>query len=138
MTLPTVQHIQPALQYGLGKGYVPLVDWMQKYVADTHRPPNEHWDVSASTGNTDAFGKAIETLLNPGDTILLEHYVYQPILGKLRTIDANIVGVDFDNGGMVPASLDAHCTALAAAGKPAKVVYLIPHGQVRRPSSIAQ
>mgnify|MGYP001190357703 CR=1 FL=1 len=128
---PTLKHLQPALQYGLGRGYGPLVAWLQRYVAEVHRPPNATWEVCLSTGNTDAFGKSAETLLNPGDVVVLEHYVYQPILGKLNTIPATLVGVDSDEGGMVPVSLDAACARLAAAGTPARVVYIIPHGQVR-------
>lgn len=129
--LPTVEHLQPALQYGLGRGYEPLVAWMRSYIQATHRPPAPAWDVCASTGNTDAFAKTVEALLNPGDPILMEHYVYQPILGKLRTVHARPVGVDFDQGGMRADSLEAVCAQLAASGTPARALYLIPNGQVR-------
>ena len=134
-TLNTLPHLQPALQYGLGRGYVPLVEWMHAYVAETHAPPNSVWDTCASNGNTDAFAKTCESLLDPGDIVLLEHYVYQPIIGKLRTIEANLVGVDYDEGGMLPASLDATCARLTAAGTPPRVVSIITHGQVRGPAS---
>jgi aromatic amino acid aminotransferase I len=41
-----------------------------------HHPPYDDWDLMLSIGNTLAFEACVRTLLNKGDSILMEEYAY--------------------------------------------------------------
>ena len=53
-------------------GYVPLLNWIRAHVQEQHAPPKEGWDVCMCTGNADGFQRAWETLLDPGDSLLVD------------------------------------------------------------------
>ena len=53
-------------------GYIPLLEWIRTHVAEQHAPPYEGWDVCVCTGNADGFQRAWDTLLDPGDTLLVD------------------------------------------------------------------
>ena len=58
---------------GLGTiGYLPLLQWIRTHVQTQHAPPYDGWTCCVSTGNADGFQRAWETVLDPGDTLLVE------------------------------------------------------------------
>ena len=71
--------------------------------------------------------KAFEMFLNPGDRLLVEAPTYSGSLAFLRPSGANLVGIQTDEGGLVPADLDRILTNWNNGKKP-KVLYTIPNG----------
>jgi aromatic amino acid aminotransferase I / 2-aminoadipate transaminase len=49
-----------------------------------HSPPYEDWDVTLSIGNTLAFESCLRTLLNRGDSLIMEEYAYTSAVFSCR------------------------------------------------------
>ena len=67
-----------------------------------------------------------ESLLDPGDVVLVEDFVYSGTLGQLRRFHADIRGVDCDSEGMLPDALESAIVKAAGEGKKPKFIYTIP------------
>jgi 2-aminoadipate transaminase len=68
----------------------------------------------------------IDALVNPGDVVLTEDFVYSGTLGILRRFRADIRGVATDGEGMLPDALESAIVAAKAEGMPVKMIYTIP------------
>ncbi|MFW6194992.1 MAG: PLP-dependent aminotransferase family protein, partial [Chloroflexota bacterium] len=71
----------------------------------------------------------INALVDPGDTVLTEQYVYAGTLNQFYTAGANVVGVQLDEVGMIPEALEETLKDLADRGIKPKVLYTIPEFQ---------
>ena len=67
-----------------------------------------------------------QLIANPGDTLLVEEYVYTGTLGAMRSVTANIVGVPMDAQGMTPDGLEQTIQEQRRQGHPPKLIYVIP------------
>ena len=112
--------------YYYSPGYTPL----RQFVADKlARDRNIHItadDVVLGDGSGQPIHMIIETLVNPGDVVLTDDFVYSGTLGQLRRFGADIRGVDCDGDGMIPDVLDQTIATATAEGKKPKFIYLIP------------
>jgi len=73
-TYPT--DLSVTLQYAQGFGDVELRRWAKEHIQMVHRPPYDDWDLTLTIGNTMAFEVCLRTLLERGDSILMEEYAY--------------------------------------------------------------
>jgi len=69
------------------------------------------------------------SLVEPGDTVIMEHYVYSGTLAQFRKAGANVVGTPIDDDSIIPEDLEALIEKLTAEGKKPKVLYTIPEFQ---------
>lgn len=81
-------------------------------------------DVMIGNGSQQLLYLLSETLLDPGDIVLLEAPTYFVFLGILESLGATTIGLDTDSDGLVPESLDAVLIRLKSEGRLARVKFL--------------
>ena len=86
-------------------------------------------DVVLSVGSGQAIDMVIQTLTDPGDTVLMEEFVYTGTLNQAYQHGANVVGVKCDNRGIIPEELEATLKGFASQGVQIKFLYTIPTHQ---------
>ena len=108
------------------EGYPPL----REYVAEKLRrergigvSPDE---IVLADGSSQPLHMLIDALVNPGEVVLTEDFVYSGTLGILRRFRADIRGVECDGEGMLPDALESAIVAARAEGKAVKLIYTIP------------
>ena len=128
--LPTSQ---PALQYGTTAGFPPLRDMiLQRHceadgIESSEVPGLDR--VILTAGSNQLLHLVAEALLDPGDIVLCTAPTYFVYTGILQNVDARAVGVDVDDQGMVPESLEEHLRRLDETGELARVkaIYLVSY-----------
>lgn len=110
-----------ALQYGTTPGFAPLREQLlaRMLKADGLR----HEEVGLSTdqvvmtaGSNQLLHHVADTLLDPGDIVICAAPTYFVFLGVLANLGARSVGVEMDELGMIPESLEAALARLEKAG----------------------
>ncbi|WP_133646873.1 PLP-dependent aminotransferase family protein [Paraburkholderia flava] len=69
--------------------------------------------VLVTQGAQHALACVLRAVLRPGDTIFAEALSYPGILALARQLRLNLVGIEIDDEGLVPAALERACTLLA-------------------------
>jgi 2-aminoadipate transaminase len=108
------------------QGYPPLREYVASKLArdrDIHVSPD---DIVLADGSSQPIHMLAETLLNPGDVVLTEHFVYSGTLATLRRFGADVRGVACDDDGMLPDALQQAIDGAVAEGKTPKMIYTIP------------
>ena len=111
------------------QGYPPLREYVAAHLASTrdiHVAPDE---IYLTDGSGQPIHMVSEALLDPGDVVLTEDWVYSGTLATLRRFRADIRGVPCDNEGMLPDALDAAIRKAKAEAKSPKFIYTIPSFQ---------
>ncbi|KAL1526871.1 hypothetical protein AB1Y20_015562 [Prymnesium parvum] len=106
-----------------------LRDWLHRHVATLHRPPCAGWAVCLAAGSTSSLHILFSALADRGDCVLVEEHTFTAALDILASAGIRAVPVALDEHGLLPASLDAQCAALAAEGLSPRFLYTIPVGQ---------
>jgi 2-aminoadipate transaminase len=108
------------LSYGPTAGYGPL----RETIAAEMRQNGAACDASSilvTNGSQQALELAFRTLVDPGDTVLVEEPTYTGAISVLAALDARVVGVPLDAEGIRPDLL-----ALAMERHRPRVLYLQP------------
>ena len=108
------------------QGYPPLRELVADKIArdrDIHVSPD---DIVLADGSSQPIHMVAEALLDPGDVVFTEEFVYSGTLVTLRRFHADIRGVACDDEGMLPDALESAITAAIAEGKAPKLIYTIP------------
>ena len=108
------------------QGYPPLREYVAGKLArerDIHVSAD---DVFLADGSGQPIYMICEALLDPGDVVLTDDFVYSGTLTTLRRFSADIRGVASDGDGMLPDALESAIKGAIAEGKRPKLVYLIP------------
>ncbi len=117
-----------ALQYGPTPGLAPL----REAVAEICRGRGLEGGaerILITTGSQQAINLVAQALLDPDDVVLVELPTYIGGLSSLYGRRAAIVGVEQDEDGAVPDSLDATVQRLHREGRRVKMFYTIPNFQ---------
>ena len=107
-------------------GYRPLRELVAEKLAvdrDIHVSPD---DVVIGSGSSQPIQLLAEVLVDPGDVVLTEDFVYSGTLNTLRRFRADVRGVECDGDGMLPDALEAAIVRAKGEGKPPKMIYTIP------------
>ncbi|GAA2134836.1 PLP-dependent aminotransferase family protein [Nocardioides bigeumensis] len=119
-------HGPVALQYGSGQGDPRLreqiTDVMRLEGIDAH--PD---DVVVTVGSQQAVDLVTRIFCDPGDVVLCEAPSYVGALGVFKAFQADVVHVEMDADGLVPAALAAAIAAVKASGRTIKFLYTIPN-----------
>src|SRR6266576_3066884 len=108
-----------ATAYGTAIGYVPLRRW----IAEQHGVPEDNVLVTNGSMQADAF--LFDTLVEPGDAVVVERPTYDRTLLGLRERGAEIVPVDLQ-----PDGIDVEALAkLLEGGLRPKLAHIIPNFQ---------
>lgn len=108
------------------QGYPPLRKYVaQKLARDRgiHADPD---DIFLADGSSQPNHILIEALIEPGDVVFTEHFVYSGTLRTLHRFRADVRGVPCDDEGMLPHALDAAILDAKKEGKRPKIIYTIP------------
>lgn len=83
-------------------------------------------DLILGDGSGQPIHMICEALIDPGDVVLTEDFVYSGTLSQLRRFFADIRGVETDQEGMLPDALEGAITKAIGEGKRPKFIYTIP------------
>ncbi|KAF8897502.1 pyridoxal phosphate-dependent transferase [Infundibulicybe gibba] len=129
---PNDLSLSTALQYSTADGMVQLQDIIKEFTAKVYRPAYGNFHTLVHTGNTDGWVKAMMTLCNPGEALLVCEWTYPAALATALPFHLTPVPVKMDAQGMRSDSLRS---LLASWDEPAcgtarpHVMYTIPVGQ---------
>ncbi len=115
--------------YAHPQGYSPLRELVADKLArdrDIHVSAD---DIILADGSGQPIHMFLETLVDPGDVLLTEDFVYGGTLSQMRRFRAAIRGVTCDDEGMLPDALEAAIQQAEAEGKKPKLIYTVPSYQ---------
>ena len=115
-----------ALSYGGPHGYEPLREQVALFFARDQHPAINAEHFVLTNGAAGAIDLACSALLDPGDVVVTEVPAFSGSLRTIRGHGARLVGVTMDAQGMRVDQLDDTLQRLAAAGTPAKLIYVSP------------
>ena len=108
------------------QGYPPLREHIAQRLARKRQMTFAPDDVLLTEGSGQAIHLVTEALVDPGDVVLVDDFVYGGTLWSLRRFNADIRGVVSDADGMLPDALEATIEQATSEGKRPKMLYLIP------------
>jgi len=112
--------------YANQQGYPPLREFVANKLAaerDIHVTPD---DIILGDGSGQPIHDIIEALVDPGDVVFTEDYVYSGTLSQLRRFRADIRGIPCDQEGMLPDALESAIKKAHSQRKKVKFIYTIP------------
>ncbi len=110
-----------ALQYGATEGYQPLREQLAAFMAGKGCTDVAPDNLIVTTGSQQALDLLGKTLINPGDTVIVEGPTFLATIQCFRLYGAQLISAPVDENGVQTDALEA----LIAEHKP-KFVYLIP------------
>jgi DNA-binding transcriptional MocR family regulator len=90
--------------------------WLSK---SGYSPPPE--SVIVTMGGQHALAVTISALSRPGDTLLVENFVYPPVRSLAHMFGLTLKGIEMDEQGILPSALEAACQTQNAS-----LIYLTP------------
>ena len=108
------------------QGYPPLREYVADKLGRDRRISVSPDDVILADGSSQPLHMVIEALVDPGDVVLTEDYVYSGTLNTLRRFGADVRGVKCGQDGMDPDALEEAIELAVAQGRRPKMIYTIP------------
>ena len=108
------------------QGYPPLREFVAQKLARDRGINVDPDEIILADGSGQPIHMFTELLVEPGDVVLTEDYVYVGTLNTLHRFHAEVRGVLCDGYGIVPEALEEVLEAVRAEGKRTKFVYTIP------------
>ena len=112
--------------YPDAQGYPPLREYVAERLARKRGMAVSSDDVLLTEGSGQAIHFVTEALVDPGDVVIVDHFVYGGTLWSLRRFHSDIRGIISDGRGMAPDALEETIVTAVAEGKRPKFIYLIP------------
>ena len=108
------------------QGYPPLREFVAGKLAKDRGIETSADDIVLADGSGQPIHMVCESLIDPGDVVFTEDFVYSGTLNTLRRFGADIRGVACDSEGMDPEALERAIAGAQTEGRRAKMVYTIP------------
>ena len=102
------------------EGYAPLRGGIRAFLKEDGIDCAEE-EILPTEGSTQGMDLLLKTLIDPGDTVLVEDPTFLGALQAIRTYHANIVPVPSDEKGVIPEALED-----AIRAHHPKLIYVIP------------
>ncbi|MEO8539051.1 MAG: PLP-dependent aminotransferase family protein [bacterium] len=118
-----------ALEYGGTFGPLPLREAIAKRSSQIEGIPLTRDNVIIASGSAHAIGMVCETLLDPGDIVMVESPNFPGSMRTIRSFGASQIAIPMDEQGMRCDILETELQKLADQGKRAKFIYCIPTHQ---------
>jgi 2-aminoadipate transaminase len=115
--------------YAHPQGYPPLREWIADKLGRERGIHITADDLILADGSGQPIHMLIETLVDPGDVVITEDFVYSGTLNQLRRFRADMRGVTTDDEGMVPDVLERVIQTALQEGKHPKFIYTVPSHQ---------
>ncbi|SCZ90280.1 BZ3500_MvSof-1268-A1-R1_Chr1-3g01890 [Microbotryum saponariae] len=126
------ENLNESLQYGPTAGLKKLVNWLEDLQVMKHsRKKDGSWGVSIGSGSQDLINKAFHSLVNEGDTVLVETPLYSGTIGLLQPMSCDLVEIPTDAQGINTPVLEdmlANWATLHPNKRFPKIIYTIPTG----------
>ncbi|SGY35291.1 BQ5605_C002g01748 [Microbotryum silenes-dioicae] len=135
------ENLNESLQYGPTAGLKKLVTWLEDLQVMKHsRKKDGSWGVSIGSGSQDLINKrltgpiirqAFHSLVNEGDTVLVETPLYSGTIGLLQPMSCDLVEIPTDAQGINTPVLEdmlANWVTLHPNKRFPKIIYTIPTG----------
>ncbi|KAI0733586.1 PLP-dependent transferase [Fomitopsis betulina] len=117
------------LQYGPTAGLPSLIEWVTGLQEREHgRTKGEGWRVSVGGGSQDVIYKTIATMVNPGDSVLIESPAYAGVLPMFQALHCDLIEVETDAEGIKSSSLLSILQNWPENKPRPKVLYTVPYG----------
>ena len=108
------------------QGYPPLREYVSNKLKQQRGIDVSEDEIILADGSSQPIHIVIESLLNPGDVVITEEYVYSGTLNTLRRFGADVRGVSCDDDGMDMDMLEGTIELAISQGKHPKLIYSIP------------
>lgn len=118
-----------SLEYGGTFGPLPLRDAIAERSTRIEGMPVTRDNIIIASGSAHAIGMVCETLLDPGDYVMVESPNFPGSMRTIRSFGAHQVAVPMDGQGLRTDILADELQKLADQGKRAKFIYTIPNHQ---------
>ncbi|MEZ4862023.1 MAG: PLP-dependent aminotransferase family protein [Caldilineaceae bacterium] len=115
--------------YAHPQGYPPLREWIAEKLGRERGIHITADDLILADGSGQPIHMLIETLVDPGDVVITEDFVYSGTLNQLRRFRADMRGVTTDEEGMLPDILEQVIQKAVSEGKHPKFIYTVPSHQ---------
>ena len=130
----SVYDLSIALNYGQATGSAQLVRWVTEHTELVCNPPYADWRCCLTVGSTGALEQAYRMLLDRqrGDSMLTEEYSFSTALETVAPLGIKVFGVDIDEQGLLPESMDeilSNWDAGARGARKPHTLYTVPSGQ---------
>lgn len=112
--------------YAHAQGYTPLREFVAKKLARDRAIHVTADDIILGDGSGQPIHMIAEALLDPGDVVIVEDFVYSGTLNTFRRFQADLRGVVCDDEGMLPDALEAVIRQAIDDSKPPKLIYTVP------------
>ena len=115
--------------YGLNsgpQGYRPLREFLAGKLGADAGIACDPDDILMTSGSLQALDLVNRTLLERGDTVLIEEDCYQGSINRLTRLGVNVIGIPLDGDGMRVDLAASALAELAAKGVRPKYIYTIP------------
>lgn len=112
--------------YANPQGYTPLREFVAAKLQRDRAINVSADDIILADGSSQPIHIVAETLLDPGDVVLTEDFVYSGTLNTLRRFRADLRGVATDEEGMIPDAVEEAIRTASAEGKKPKLIYTVP------------
>jgi len=123
------KQLAEGLQYGPTAGIPSLIEWVYGLQEKVHgRRKGEGWRVTIGGGSQDVIYKAVSSLVNPGDPVLVESPVYAGVLPMFQALHCDLVEVETDSNGISSSSLRKTLENWPSFTPKPKVLYTVPYG----------
>jgi len=121
--------LQQALQYADSAGFPQLLEWLIGLQETFHgRKKGEGWRLSVGCGSQDILYKALMTLVNDGDSVLIESPVYAGIIPIFRALHCTLVEIETDADGISAKSLREVMDTWPENKPRPRILYTVPYG----------
>lgn len=114
-----------AFQYGLTKGYGPLLEILAKRMSEKEKVNVSSENIAVTTGSQQGLALAGMMFLDEGDLVLAENPSYLGAINAWRPYGCDFLGVATDDEGMVVEELDK----ILSENENVKLIYVIPNFQ---------
>ena len=112
--------------YADPRGYAPLREFVAEKLArdrDIHVSAD---DLILGDGSGQPIHMLLEVLVDPGDVLLTEDFVYSGTLNQMRRFRGDIRGVETDQDGILLDALEGAIRTAISQGRKPKLIYTIP------------
>lgn len=113
------------LQYSVSEGYMPLRQHLMEYMQKEHNTGSENDDILITTGAQQIMDLCTKSLVNEGETVIVEAPSFIGSLNTFRSYNAKLVGVTVEPDGMNTDELEEKLKA----NPDTKFIYTIPNFQ---------
>ena len=108
------------------QGYPPLREYVASKLARDRGMDVSADNIILGDGSGQHLQVITEALVDPGDVVLTDEFVYGGTLATLRRFRADIQGVPCDDEGMQPDAVESALERVSSEGKKTKIIYTIP------------